>query len=112
MVKSQALGNSNLDNIFSSLSDPTRRKIIEMLSVRDMTVGEIKAPFRMSLVAVSKHLKVLEKAKLIRRQKMGREHIIKFHPQPLKDAYRHLEIYKPQWMRQLDAMEKFLERNS
>lgn len=65
----------------------------------------------MSLVAVSKHLKVLEKAKLIRRQKMGREHIIHLHPQPLREAFHHIEFYKKHWMRQLDALEKFLERN-
>ena len=53
-----------------------RRKIIERLQTKSLTVTEIKQPFRVSLVAISKHLKVLERANLIRRQKMGREHIV------------------------------------
>ncbi len=111
MVK-HLYSNPQLDLIFQSLSDPTRRKILERLTKKPLTVTEIKEPYKMSLVAVSKHLKVLEKAKLIRRQKMGREHIIHLHPQPLKDAYRYVEFYKEFWTRQLDALEKFLERNS
>ena len=101
-----------LSDIFRSLSDPTRRKILELLSREPLTVSQIKKPFKISLVAISKHLKVLERAKLIRRQKMGREHMIRFHPQPLRDAYRYIENYKKDWSRQLDALEKFLERNT
>jgi len=101
-----------LSEVFHSLSDPTRRKILEGLSKRPLTVSEIKAPFRISLVAISKHLKVLERAKLIRRQKMGREHMIRLHPQPLRDAHRYIESFKKDWSRQLDALEKFLERNT
>ena len=101
-----------LDNLFHALSDPTRRKILERLTKKDMSVSEIKKPYKMSLVAVSKHLKVLERAKLIRKQKMGREHMVKLHPQPLREAYIYLEDYKKIWKRKLDAMEKFLERNS
>lgn len=101
-----------LDLIFASLSDPTRRKILERLSKKHMTVTEIKKPYKISLVAISKHLKVLERARLIRRQKMGREHLIRLHPQPLRDAYRYIEYYKKFWNRKLDALEKFLEKNS
>lgn len=100
-----------LNHIFHSLSDPTRRKILDRLSKKPLTVSEIAKPYRVSLVAISKHLKVLERAKLIRRQKMGREHIIRLHPQPLRDVHRYIENYKKDWMRQLDALEKFLERN-
>lgn len=101
-----------LSQIFHCLSDSTRRKILERLTHGPLTVTEIKTPFKVSLVAISKHLKVLERAKLIRRQKMGREHLIRLHPQPLRDAYRYIENYKKDWSRQLDALEKFLERNS
>ncbi len=109
MVKN---GHNELSQIFHSLSDPTRRKILERLAEGSLTVTEIKSPFKISLVAISKHLKVLERAKLIRRQKMGREYIIRLHPRPLRDAYRYIENYKKDWSRQLDALEKFLERNS
>lgn len=111
MVKSST-NDIELDNLFHALSDPTRRKILERLVLRPLSVSEVKVPYKMSLVAVSKHLKVLERAKLIRRQRMGREHIIKLHPQPLRDAYKYIEHFGPSWKRQLDALEKFLERNS
>lgn len=101
-----------LNNIFHSLADPTRRKILERLKEKSLTVSEIAKPYRVSLVAISKHLKVLERSKLIRRQKMGREHMIRLHPQPLRDAHKYIENYKKDWSRQLDALEKFLERNS
>lgn len=101
-----------LNYIFHSLSDPTRRKILELLTHEPLNVSQIKQPFKISLVAISKHLKVLERSKLIRRQKMGREYMIRFHPQPLRDAHKYIENYKKDWSRQLDALEKFLERNS
>jgi len=112
MVKDSSSAKLLLNNIFHSLSDPTRRKILERLTAGPLTISEIKAPFKVSLVAISKHLKVLERARLIRRQKMGREHMIRLHPQPLRDAHRYIEVYKKEWMRKLDALEKFLERNS
>ncbi len=108
MVKDQ---NSQISNIFHALADPTRRQILERLKRGRLTVTEIKIPFKMSLVAVSKHLKVLERAKLIRRQKMGREYLIGIHPQPLRDAYKYIELFKKDWSRHLDAIEKFVERN-
>ena len=108
MVKDQT---SDITNIFHALSDPTRRQILERLRTGRLTVTEIKIPFKMSLVAVSKHLKVLERAKLVRRQKMGREYLIGLHPQPLRDGYKYLEIFKRDWTRHLDALEKFVERN-
>lgn len=108
MVKDQ---NKEITLIFHALSDPTRRQILERLQKGRLTITEIKIPFKMSLVAVSKHLKVLERAKLIRRQKMGREYLIGIHPQPLRDAYKYIELFKRDWARHLDAIEKFVERN-
>lgn len=112
MVKGSNSSKLLLNNIFHSLADPTRRKILERLVEKPLTVSEIKKPFKISLVAISKHLKVLERAKLIRRQKLGRESLIRLHPQPLKEGYNYIESYKKEWMRQLDALEKFLEKNS
>ena len=112
MVKDSSSAKILLNNIFHSLADPTRRKILELLSREPLTVSQIKKPFKISLVAISKHLKVLERAKLIRRQKMGREHMVRLHSQPLREAHKYIENYKKDWSRQLDALEKFLERNS
>lgn len=112
MVKDSFSAKLVLDNIFHSLADPTRRKILELITSEPLTITQIKQPFKISLVAISKHLKVLERARLIRRQKMGREYLIRLHPQPLRDAHKYIENYKKDWMRQLDALEKFMERNS
>lgn len=109
MVKDNSARQISL--IFHALSDPTRREILERLKRGRFTVTEIKIPFKMSLVAISKHLKVLEKADLIRRQKMGREYLIGIHPQPMREAYKYLELFKKDWSRHLDALEKFVERN-
>ena len=111
MVKGSKAASRELEDIFHALSDPTRRKIIERLQTKQLTVSEIKSPFKISLVAISKHLKVLERAHLIRRQKMGREYIIRLHPIALKSAYKYIEIFKRDWTRQMDALEKFVERN-
>ena len=89
MVKDSSSAKLLLNNIFHSLSDPTRRKILERLTAGPLTISEIKAPFKVSLVAISKHLKVLERARLIRRQKMGREHMIRLHPQPRQQRVAH-----------------------
>ena len=110
MVKNTA--SNQLDLIFHALSDPTRRKILERISKKTLSVSEIAEPYKMSLVAVSKHIKVLERAKLIRRQKMGREYMIRLHPAPFKAGYKYIEVFKKEWMRPLDAVEKFVERNS
>ena len=112
MVKYIGSHSPELDEIFHALSDPTRRDILDRLLKRPLTVSEIKRPYKFSLVAVSKHLKVLERAKLVRRQKLGREYLIRLHARPLKDANRFVELFKKEWTRQLDALEKFVERNS
>ncbi len=112
MVKGSAETKLLLNDIFHCLASPARREILERLTKKPLTVSEIKAPFKVSLVAISKHLKVLEHARLIRRQKLGREHLIRLNPKPLKDAYKYIENYKKDWSRQLDALEKFLEKNS
>ena len=112
MVKNKKGNISELDNMFHALSDPTRRKILETLIKNPKNVSEIAKPYKISLVAISKHIKVLERAKLIRRQKIGREYIIRIHSMPLKSGYKFIETFKKDWARHLDALEKFVERNS
>jgi DNA-binding transcriptional ArsR family regulator len=85
---------SVLDGTFAALSDPTRRRILERLAGGQSGVGRLAAPFAMSLPAVSKHLRVLEKAGLVRRQRLGREHRLELSAGPMKEALRWMERYR------------------
>jgi DNA-binding transcriptional ArsR family regulator len=107
MVKSNA---AQLDSIFHALSDSTRRSILQDISVKEKTVGEIAKPYRMSLAAVSKHLKVLESAELIARERRGSFQIMRLNPARLRPAEEWLAYYEKFWNRQLDALQNFLER--
>ena len=102
----------NLDHTFSALSDPTRRAIISKLAEGDMPIMELAAPFDMSLPAVSKHIRVLEKAGLLIRRKQGRVHYCRLNAQPLRDAAKWLTFYQQFWDTKLDALANFLEENS
>lgn len=98
-----------LNKTFAALADPTRRAIISHLAQGAATVTEISEPFDISLPAVSKHLRVLERAGLLTRQKKGRIHYCHLNPQPLKEAARWLSLYERFWDSQFDALAKFLE---
>ncbi|MFN7967388.1 MAG: metalloregulator ArsR/SmtB family transcription factor [Acidobacteriota bacterium] len=97
-----------LDAVFGALADPTRRRILRQLSVGALTVGEIAEPFQMSLAAVSKHLKVLEKAQLIKRQIDGRQHHVQLNAKRLSSALEWLRFYEQFWTQRLDALERAL----
>ena len=107
MAKSSAL---KLDRIFHALADSTRRAILYDVSKKDKTVGEIARPHRMSLAAVSKHLTVLESARLIRRRKQGSFQIVSLNAEALKSAEEWLSYYQQFWGVRLDALQEFLER--
>jgi DNA-binding transcriptional ArsR family regulator len=98
-----------LDEVFSALSDPTRRTILERLRQGQASITEIAEPFEISLPAISKHLKVLEKAGLISNVKEGRTHYLHLNPQPMKAALEWLEFYRQMWEEQLDSLADFLE---
>jgi DNA-binding transcriptional ArsR family regulator len=99
-----------LDRIFQALSDSTRRKILLQLADRECTVSEIAEPYKMSLAAVSKHLKVLERAGLLKRTVDGRIHRCVLRPEPLQEANRILKQYEQFWGGQLDALETYLKQ--
>jgi len=86
-----------LDRTFAALSDPTRRAIVERLADGEASVTELAAPFAMSLPAVSKHLKVLEKAGLISRGRKAQWRPCRLEPEPLKEASDWLEEYRRLW---------------
>lgn len=103
---------TTLDAVFGALADPTRREIVRRLAAKpDMPLAELAAPFRMSLPAVSKHVGVLERAKLVRRTRRGRVSYCRVNPERMADAANWLETYRPFWEHQLDRLEEFLDRN-
>lgn len=109
MVK---LKESDLDAVFAALSDPTRRWLIERLSEREYTVGELAEPLEMSLPAVSKHLRVLEKAGLMKRRKEGRVHHLNLEVQPMQKAMSWIQFYRRFWESSFDALEQHLNNST
>jgi DNA-binding transcriptional ArsR family regulator len=102
----------HLDVIFSALSDPTRRAILQRLTYGEATVTELAKPFEMSLPAISKHIRVLEHAGLVTREKDGREHYLRLVAAPMKDAASWLENYRQFWEGQFDALGRYLQEHS
>ena len=97
-----------LDRTLSALADPTRRAILRRLSSGETRVTEVARPFSMSLNAVSKHILVLERAKLVRRRKVGREHFLTYRPEPLDAAAEWIASTRTFWASRLDALEQLL----
>ena len=97
-----------LDRTFAALADPTRRAILARLANGETTVTELAEPFAMSLPAVSKHLKVLERAGLITRGRHAQWRPCRLEPAPLKDASDWLEEYRRLWEERLDRLDEYL----
>ncbi len=108
----QTTTSSQLNRIFAALSDPTRRAIVARLAKGEVSVGELAEPFAMSGPAISKHLKVLEKAGLLDRRIEGRVHHCSLIPGPLQSASAWIETYRAFWNTQFDALEAFLEQTT
>lgn len=100
---------TQLDLLFYALSDPTRRQILKMLNDGTRTITELAEPFKMSLAAISKHIKILEKAKLVNRKIVGRIHECSINPEALKTAEACIQFYTQFWDNQLDAFAESLE---
>ncbi len=103
---------SELDLLFYALSDPTRRRILSMTGERSRTITELADPFRMSLAAISKHVKILEKARLLTRKRTGRVHECTLNPASLKSAEECIQFYTQFWNHRLDLFAKSLETHS
>ena len=99
---------STLDLAFAALSDPTRRRIVQRLSRGRTRVTDLALPFDMSLNAVSKHIKVLERSGLVRREKLGREHYLELRAKPMRDVARWISRYERFWNQKLDSLGQFL----
>jgi len=107
MVELQA---PQLDAVFHALGDATRRRMLRELAKGECSVGQLAAPFQISLAAASKHIKALENAGLIRREVRGRTHLCSLEPGPLASANAWLDHYARFWTTHLDALEQVLRK--
>jgi DNA-binding transcriptional ArsR family regulator len=96
--------------VFQALADPTRRAILSRLSNGICTVSELAEPFSISLAAVSKHVKVLERAHLLEQTREGRNHHCRLNPDPLKEAKAIIAELETFWSAQLDNLEDYLQQ--
>ena len=99
---------SRLDGVFSALSDPTRRAILARLSGCAARVTEIAADFPISLNSVSKHIRMLERAGLVKRSIVGRDHLLKADAKPLAEAQAWIEKYRSFWEDNLAALDEYV----
>lgn len=97
-----------LDSIFGALADPIRRDILLRGLKEEMSIGDIAKPYKLTFAAISKHLKVLEKAKLIVKRKKGRQQFVKLSPEAFADASQYLKEYERIWNSRLDSLETYL----
>jgi DNA-binding transcriptional ArsR family regulator len=98
-----------LNQTFAALADPTRRRMLQQLAHGDRCVTDMARPHSMSLPAISKHLRVLEKAGLLRRRRYGRVHQLRLEAKPLKQAAQWVEEYRKFWEGSLDRLAEYLE---
>jgi DNA-binding transcriptional ArsR family regulator len=106
------LGTGGLDRVFQALSDPTRRAMLRRLAESERSVGELAEPFDMSFAAAAKHVKVLERAGLLKRTIEGRTHRCRIEAGPLAEADRWIADYQRFWTGRLDALEAALSSHA
>lgn len=97
-----------LDDTLTALADPTRRAILRRLAEGEARVTELARPFRMSLNAVSKHIRMLERARLVRRRRAGREHLLSIDPRPLDEVATWIAAQRAYWTARLDVLDAVL----
>jgi DNA-binding transcriptional ArsR family regulator len=107
MVKSET---PQLDSVFRALGDATRRRMLLDLAEGERSVGQLAAPFDISLAAASKHIKALEQAGLVRREVRWRTHMCRLEPGPLASAHAWLSHYERFWTGRLDTLEQLLRQ--
>jgi DNA-binding transcriptional ArsR family regulator len=97
-----------LDTVFHALADPTRRAMLRRLADGERGIGDLAAPFSMSIAGASKHVRILERAGLVRREVRGRTHVCSLEAGPLAAADEWLSFYQRFWTERLDALEAAL----
>ena len=103
--------NLYLNNIFASLADPTRRDIIARVARKEHSVGELVSQYNVSFAAISKHLKVLEGAKLIIKRKEGKKQMVTLAPDALRNADEYLEQYRQTWEQKFKNLDAILRED-
>jgi DNA-binding transcriptional ArsR family regulator len=101
---------SRLDSVFNALCDPTRRAILARLTGIEARVTDIASEFPISLNSISKHIRMLERAGLLRRSIVGREHVLSLNAAPLEEATQWLEHYRRFWDERLAALDAYVTR--
>jgi len=99
-----------LDSVFGSLADPTRRDILKRVARSELSVSEIASSYDISLAAVSKHLKILERAKLIIKRRRGKQHLVRVQTKTVNSAMEYLEWYRKFTEANLDSLENYLNK--
>jgi DNA-binding transcriptional ArsR family regulator len=107
MVSSHRVDN-NLDHVLIALASATRRAILRRLARGEARVTDLAQPFSLSLNSVSKHIRLLERAKLVKRQRIGREHVLSFSPRPLSAAQKWIVDQQALWSARLQALDDLL----
>jgi DNA-binding transcriptional ArsR family regulator len=101
---------SQLDAVFAALADPTRRRIVERLARKPLSVGEIAAEFTISQPAISKHVRVLESSGLVEREIVGRVHVLNLTPEAMSAASAWMERQRRYWTAALDRLDTILSQ--
>ncbi len=99
-----------MDNLLGAVADSTRRAILARLAVADARVTEVAADFPISLNSVSKHVRMLERAGLVRRTVRGRDHVLSLQAAPLAEAAAWIEHYRRFWEERLESLETFVKQ--
>jgi DNA-binding transcriptional ArsR family regulator len=100
---------ATLNHTLMAIADPTRRAILHKLAGGEERVTDLARPFAMSLNSVSKHIRILERARLVRRRRSGREHLLSINPKPLDEAADWIETQRALWTARLDALDDLLK---
>jgi len=98
-----------LDRVFHALAHPARRAMLQRLAKGERNLTDLAAPFRMSFPAASKHVRILERARLVRRRVVGRNHLCRIEARPLEDASRWLEAYRRFWEGSFERLDSLLD---
>ncbi|MCR2821674.1 ArsR/SmtB family transcription factor [Lederbergia panacisoli] len=98
-------------DVFQSIADPTRRKMLQLLAQKEMPISTITSHFSMSRTAIAKHLHILSEAKLVNGQKVGREKIYTLQPEPFEEIKQWLSYYDQFWNNKLSMLKTVVENN-
>jgi DNA-binding transcriptional ArsR family regulator len=97
------------DNVLIAFADPTRRAILAHLSRGEARVTDVAAPLPISLNSVSKHIRILERARLVRRTRIGRDHVLRLNPKPIAEAAAWMRSRTEQWSGRLERLARILD---